>query len=184
MKTPDCATTSEMETFEALRRRGVAYAFVDILTWEIPGGPLLKVIKRQLCSRSFLLTELFSPSYRFAQRSCNRRSSYGRCHIVNALSSYDVGFHLMPLPKPVQPSPPPKSDPVKQQDQWWNPNQYHRWNPYKGNKGHKGKVKGFQKGKDRAKLLPRALQNRDNVSTDPLQAPHAESDHDCQSKSS
>ena len=141
--------------------------------------------------------------------------------IINALSSYDVGFHLMPWPKPVQPSPPPKSDPAKQQDQWWNPNQYqhyHRWNPYKGSKGNKGKGKRSHKGKDPANLLPRALQNRDNVSTDPhnrrrcfgfnlgccdaappggeckhgwllccrrnCQAPHAESEHDRQSKSS
>ena len=68
--------------------------------------------------------------------------------IISVLSSYDVGFHLMPLPKPVQPSPPPKSDPVKQQDQWWSPNQYqqyHRWNPYKRNKGNKRKGKGSHK---------------------------------------
>ena len=34
-ETPDCTTSGEMETFEALRRRGVAYAFVDVLSWQV-----------------------------------------------------------------------------------------------------------------------------------------------------
>ena len=55
---------------------------------------------------------------------------------------------------------------MKQQEQLVNHYQYNRWSPYKGHKGHKGKGKGF-KGKDRSNLLPRPLQNRGNVSTDP-----------------
>lgn len=94
--------------------------------------------------------------------------------IMSALSSYDVRLHLMPLPKPAQPAAGPKADPVTVNDQWQGPrnqwqgpyNQYNRWSPYKGHKGHKGKGKGF-KGKDHSNLLPKPLQNRDNVSTHP-----------------
>ena len=86
--------------------------------------------------------------------------------IISALSSYEVGFHLMPVPKQANPTPAPKADPARQHDQWVNLSPYNRWSPYKGHKGHKGKGKGF-KGKGRSNLLPRPSQNRDNVSTDP-----------------
>ena len=231
-ETPDCNTTGEMETFEALRRRGVGYAFVDAMSWEIherylmmlfgharkspPQGYQKTTLQQILRAERAVFTKMIQDSV-----SLRRDTTTGDLPmdeaIINALSSYEVGFHLMPLPKQAHPTPTPKADPVKQQEQFFNHYQYNRWSPYKGHKGHKGKGKGF-KGKDRSNLLPRALQNRDNVSTDPhnrrlcfgynlgrcdaapaggeckhgwhlrcrrnCQAPHAESEHDRQTKGS
>ena len=239
-ETPDCTTSGEMETFEALRRRGVAYAFVDVLSWQVherylmmlfghsrrppPQGYQKTTLQQILRADRAVFTKLIQDGV-----SLRRDATTGELpmdeEIMNALSSYEVGFHLMPLPKPAQPTAGPKADPVKVNDQWQGPhnqwqgpyNQYNRWSPYKGHKGHKGKGKGF-KGKDRSNLLPKPLQNRDNVSTDPhnrrlcfsynlgrcdaapaggeckhgwhlccrrnCQAPHAECEHDRQSKGS
>lgn len=227
-ETPDCTTTGEMETFEALRRRGVAYAFVDILSWEVherylmvlfghsrrspPQGYQKTTLQQILRADRAVFTKLIQDNI-----SLRRDSHTGILPmdgaLMDALSSYDVGFHLMPLPKPAQPA---KEDKSKwQQDQHY---QYDRSGPYKGHKGHKGKGKGKSKTKDRFNLLPKPLQNRDNISSDPhgrrlcfgynlgrcdaapaggeckngwhlccrrnCQAPHAEADHDKQSKAS
>ena len=181
-ETPDCTTTGEMETFEALRRRGVAYAFVDILSWEVherylmmlfghsrrppPQGYQETTLQQVLRADRAVFTKLIQDNIGLRRDATTGDLPMDQA-IINALSSYDVGFHLMPLPKPSHPTPPPKADPVKLNDQWTNPyNQFYRWSPYKGHEGGKGKGKGF-KGKDRTNLLPKALQNRDNVSTDP-----------------
>lgn len=34
-QTPDQAASTEMQVFEALRRRGVALAFADLLSWQV-----------------------------------------------------------------------------------------------------------------------------------------------------
>ena len=181
-ETPDCTTTGEMETFEALRRRGVAYAFVDILSWEVherylmmlfghsrrppPQGYQKTTLQQVLRADRAVFTKLIQDNVGLRRDTTTGDLPMDDA-IISALSSYDVGFHLMPLPKPSHPTPPPKADPVKLNDQWTNPyNQFYHWSPYKAHKGGKGKGKGF-KGKDRANLLPKALQNRDNVSTDP-----------------
>ena len=181
-ETPDCTVAGEMETFEALRRRGLAYSFVDTISWETherylmmlfgharrspPQGYLKTTLQQILRADRAVFTKLIQDGV-----SVRRDTVTGDLPmddaLINALASYDVGFHLMPLPKPSHPSPPPKADAARpSNDQWVNANQYNRWSPYKGHKGHKAKGKGT-KGKDRANLLPRALQNRDNVSTDP-----------------
>ena len=179
--TPDCTTTGEMETFEALRRRGVAYAFVDILSWEVherylmmlfghsrrppPQGYQKTTLQQVFRADRAVFTKLIQDNVGLRRDATTGDLPRDEA-IISALSSYDVGFHLMPLPKPANPTPSPKAHPAKVNDQWTNPyNQFYRWSPYKGHKG-KGKGKGF-KGKDRTNLLPKALQNRDNVSTDP-----------------
>ena len=181
-ETPDCTATGEMETFEALRRRGVAYAFVDILSWEVherylmtlfghsrrlsPQGYQKTTLQQVLRADRAVFTKLIQDNVGLRRDTTTGDLPMDDA-IISALSSYDVGFHLMPLPKLSHPTPPPKADPVKLNDQWTNPyNHFYRWSPYKGHKGGKGKGKGF-KGKDRTNSLPKALQNRDNVSTDP-----------------
>ena len=181
-ETPDCSTTGEMETFEALRRRGVAYAFVDILSWEVherylmmlfghfrrspPQGYQKATLQQILRADRAVFTKLIQHGVSLRRDNISGDLPTDDA-IINALSSYEVGFHLMPLPKPSQPTPAPQADPVKLNDQWMNQySQYNRWSPYKGHKGHKRTGKGF-KGKDRTNLLPKALQNRDNVSMDP-----------------
>ena len=180
-ETPDCNTTGEMETFEALRRRGVGYAFVDAMSWEIherylmmlfgharkspPQGYQKTTLQQILRADRAVFTKMIQDSV-----SLRRDATTGDLPmdeaIISALSSYEVGFHLMPLPKQAHPVPTPKTDPPRQHGQFFNLYQYNRWGPYKGHKGHKGKGKGF-KGKDRSNLLPKALQNRDKLSTDP-----------------
>ena len=134
--TPDCTTTGEMETFEALRRRGVAYAFVDILSWEVhekylmmlfghsrrppPQGYQKTTLQQVLRVDRAVFTKLIQDSV-----SLRRDAITGDLPMddamISALSSYEVGFHLMPLPKPSHPTPAPKADPVKLNDQWTNP---------------------------------------------------------------
>ena len=177
--TPDCSATGEMETFEALRRRGVAHAFVDIMSWEIHERYLMMLfgharrppaqgyqkttLQQILRADRAVFTKLIQDSVSLRRGTITGDLPMGEA-IISALSSYEVGFHLMPLPKQANPTPAPKADLAKQHDQWVNPSPYNRWSPYKGHKGHKGKGKGF-KGKDRSNPLPRPLQNRDNVSS-------------------
>ena len=144
--TPDGTTTGEMETFEALRRRGVAYAFVDILSWEVherylmmlfghsrrppPQGYQKTTLQQVLRADRGVFTKLIQDNIGLRRDATTGDLPMDEA-IINALSSYDVGFHLMPLPKPSHPTPPPKADPVKLNDQWTNPyNQFYRWSPY------------------------------------------------------
>eukprot|EP00438_Fugacium_kawagutii_P016214 Skav224064 [mRNA] locus=scaffold534:600305:604852:- [translate_table: standard] len=123
-ETPDYTNKTELETFEALRRRGVAYAFADII------------------QRDGFNAQPVSDA------------------LLPALSSYEVGFHLMPLPKPA--SAPSKPEQPSKSSQ---PSAPHRNAPYRTEKG-KGKNKSKSKGKGATNILPRALQGRDNVSID------------------
>ena len=113
--TPDCNTTGEMETFEALRRRGVGYAFVDLMSWEVherylmmlfgharrspPQGYQKTTLQQILRADRAVFTKMIQDCVPL------RRDTTTGDHpmddaIINALSSYEVGFHLMPLPQP------------------------------------------------------------------------------------
>ncbi len=82
--------------------------------------------------------------------------------IMEALKSYEVSFHLVPLPKTAA----PVVKTVKGGGAW-NADQEHGTPaiaPY-----HKGKGKGKKgKGKKQINVLPKALQHKDNVSQDDL----------------
>ena len=109
-ETPDCSTTGEMETFEALRRRGVAYAFVDILSWEVherylmmlfghsrrspPQGYQKTTLQQILRADRAVFTKLIQDGV--SLRRDNISGDLPMDDAINALSSYEVGFHLMP----------------------------------------------------------------------------------------
>ena len=80
--------------------------------------------------------------------------------IFEALGTYEVGFHLIPLPK--APKPAPVYGPPKKQS--WFDDDAAVFHPYHKGKG-KGKGKG-KKGKRPANVMPHALQGRNNVSMD------------------
>ena len=130
--TPDCNTTGEMETFEALRRRGVGYAFVDLMSWEVherylmmlfgharrspPQGYQKTTLQQILRADRAVFTKMIQDCVPLRRDTTTGDLPMDQA-IINALSSYEVGFHLMPLPKQAHPTPPPKADPVKQQEQ-------------------------------------------------------------------
>ena len=173
---PDQFAGTEMLVFESLWRRGIAYAFADIISWQVherylqnlfahlrnepPAGyskpTLQQVLKadRQVCLK---LIQDDVPVRRDAMNVLALDAE-----LPAALSSYEVGFHLFPLPKPLQPHP------VKGDRYWqkgdWRKGDWHRpgGEPYKG----KPKGKGKGKSKDRLNILPKELQHNDNVSTD------------------
>ena len=83
--------------------------------------------------------------------------------ILDAVSSYEVGFSLMPLPKKIERSEPKASAAAPSYGNWpqgrRNPQQ-----PYSKGQGKAGKGKG--KTKKAAAMVPKELQGRDDVSLD------------------
>ena len=174
---PDQFHSSELQAFEALRRRGVAYAFADILSWECHERYLQQLTShlRQDPPPNYLRTTL--PQILKADRQVFlhmlrngvdlKRRADGTLQmdrsIFTALESYEVGFHLLPLPKTGQRNDnssgnqPATAAPGKG-IQW----ESYRPHPYKG-KGQPGR-KG--KGKGGKSVLPKFLVGRDNVGTD------------------
>ena len=170
---PDQTASTEMQVFEALRRRGVALAFADLLSWQVherylsslfnhlrreaPAGFSKVTLQQVLRADRAAWTRLIE--------SCQpiRRNALGDLPLdtalIQSLESYEVGFNVVPLPK--APSLPPKNDTW---DQWRNHRgQWHdRWRPYEDRKG-----KGKGKGKDKNAMLPKAFKNRDCTSVDP-----------------
>lgn len=172
-QTPDQTASSEMQVFEALRRRGIALAFADLLSWQVherylsvlfnhlrrdvPSGFNKVSLQQVLRADRAAWTKLIESSHPI------RRDATGELPLdtalIQSLESYEVGFNVVPLPK--APSLPPKND---SWDQWkghrnqWND----RWRPYDD---HRGKGKG--KSKDKNRMLPKAFRGRDCVSTDP-----------------
>ena len=62
---PDQQVSTEMQVYEALRRRGIALAFTDSLTWEVHERYLQRLFQHMRndapegCNRSSVLTEMF-----------------------------------------------------------------------------------------------------------------------------
>ena len=81
--------------------------------------------------------------------------------ILEAVASYEVGFHLMPLPKKVEKAE-PKQQPASSYGGW----QYGRRNQQQPYGKGPGKAKGKGKSKRAAGMVPKELQGRDNVSMD------------------
>ena len=177
---PDCVAHTELQTFEALRRRGIALAFADVVSWESreaylmalfanlqkspPQNYVKPTLQQVLRADRAVFTKLIqdgTPVRRAADGTLPLDTA-----LIAALNHPDAAYHLMPLPKPA--SAPPKADPPKNEfrynDQWDN----HRYSTWERTSFHKRKGKGKGKGKsrDRYNVLPKALQGRDNVSTD------------------
>lgn len=88
--------------------------------------------------------------------------------ILTALQSYEVGFYLLPLPKVSLRDESSSSAAGSQQTfKQYGKETYDKWQWHPYGKG-KGKGKGKQgKGKGKNSFIPKQLQGRDNVSSDP-----------------
>ena len=179
---PDCVAHTELQTFEALRRRGVGFAFADVISWEShetylmalfsnlqkspPQNYVKPTLQQVLRADRAVFTKLIQDG------TSVRRAADGTLPLdkalIDALNHPDAAYHLMPLPKPA--SAPPKPDPPKndgrQHDQWNSYNRYSRWERTGFHKQRHGKGKGKGGLRDRWNVLPKSLQGRDNVSTD------------------
>ena len=177
-KVPDQTASTELQVLEALKRRGVAFAFVDALSWNVherylqalfshlrtepPEGYVKPTLQQLLkADRQVFLTMIRQDVNVRRQEDDTLEMDSA---IMAALQSYEVGFHLMPLPKP-------KTADVKTQPVGGGPsvNQVPAWNPrgsqpYKGQS--KGKTKGKGKGKRPTNILPAELQNKGCVGVD------------------
>lgn len=170
-KTPDQTSTSEMQVYEALQRRGIAFAFSDILSWEchVRYLQLLFGHLRTEAPEGFQKPSL--QQLLKADRDATDRLEMDDA-IFEALRDYEVGFHLMPLPK------------TKTQDQKAStssssyqaaqpPSATHGSQPYQKGGGRKGKTRATSKGRGKYKsqrptnILPAPLQGKDCVGVDP-----------------
>ena len=140
-KVPDQAASTELQVLEALKRRGVAFAFIDALSWEVherylqslfnhlrteaPDG-YVKTTLQQLADRQVFLT-MIRKDVNVRRRPDDTLEM--DTEIMSALQSYEVGFHLMPLPKakvaevkqPSQPSTPGQSNQSFELAATWKP---------------------------------------------------------------
>ena len=153
--TPDQVAATEMQIYEALRRRGVAYAFADLLEWTV---------------HERYITQLFGhlrkdPPQGYVKTSIQQLLRADRAvwakiiednvsvdvpldaAVPAAPHSSEIAFHLVPLPKPIQV---PKNE--------WK--QWNKWQPYDPKKA-KGKGKGV-----RSNMVPKAFKHKDCVSVD------------------
>ena len=176
---PDQYHSSELQAFEALRRRGIAMAFADVMSWECHerylqqltshlrldppqnyNRPTLQQVLKADRQVFMYLIRVGAQLKRLPDNTLDLDSK-----IFEALQSYEVGFHLLPLPKTGQrpegqaaPSTSGQPSNVKGGN-WQGP----RFQPYKG-KGHQAGGKGKSKGGKG--LLPKFLLGRDNTNMD------------------
>ena len=157
--------------FESLRRRGIAHAFADIIRRQVherylqdlfahlrnepPAGYNKPTLQQVLKASGQVFLKLIQDDIPVRRDALNVLAL--DAEFPTALSSYEVGFHLLPLQKPLQPNP-------GKGDHYWQKGDWHR----SGGKPCKGKPKGKGKGKSKGRLniLPKELQRKDNVSTD------------------
>ena len=169
-----------MQVFEASRRRGVALAFADLLSWQVHERYLSRLFNHlrkdvpvgfsKVSLQQVLRADRAAWTKLIEINSPIRRTGAGilplDTALIQALESYEVGFNVVPLPKASsQPVKTDHSDTWKSQwhegyqNQWHQPN---RWRPYEDRKG-----KGKGKTKDKGQMLPKAFKGRDCASTDP-----------------
>jgi hypothetical protein len=112
---PDQQVSTEMQVYEALRRRGIALAFTDSLFWEVHERYLQRLFQhlRNDVPEGYTKTtlqvlradrEIFM---HMIQRDVSIRRSPDNTlamdtAILAAVASYEIGFNLMPLPKKVE----------------------------------------------------------------------------------
>ena len=156
-------TSSELLILESMRRRGVAMACVDIISWEVHecylqklfshlrADPPMKVTIQQVM-RADRQVFMFMIKEDVSLRRLPDNTLQMDTMIMEALKSYEVSFHLVPLPKTATPLVKTPRDGAWNSDQDpWTPGVA----PY-----HKGKGKGKKgKGKKPINVLPKALHN-------------------------
>lgn len=176
---PDQYHSSELQAFEALRRRGVAMDFADILSWECherylqqltshlrmdpPQNYMRPTLQQVLKADRQVFMYLIRTGAQLKRLSDNSLDLDQK--IFEALQSYEVGFHLLPLPKmsvraDSQSGAPSGSAPSQGKGNNWQGN---RFQPYKG-KGGKSGAKG--KSKNGKEVMPKFLLGRDNTNMD------------------
>ena len=110
---PDQQTATEMQVYEALRRRGIALAFTDSLSWEVHERYLQRLFQhlRSEAPEGYARTTLqqvLRADREVFMHMIQRDVSMRRLPdnllamdvaILEAAASYEVGFCLMPLPK-------------------------------------------------------------------------------------
>ena len=168
--------SSELQVLEALKRRGVAMACIDMISWDAHERYLQRLFGHlrdeppENFSKITIQQVLKADRQVFLHMIKNnvgvRRDPANvlpmDTGIFTALSSYEVGFNLMPLPKTAEPK----------KEYFYAPDRNAHWQnqhyqPYEKGKG-RGKGKGKGKGKKATNILPKELQGRDNVSLDAL----------------
>ena len=177
---PDQFHSSELQAFEALRRRGVPMTFADMISWdsherylqeltshlraEPPPNYVRPSLPQLLKADRQVFLHMIRVGVELKRMPDNTLDMDKK--IFEALRSYEVGFHLLPMPKGSAPSskndgqnPQQGSSYQSQKGQGWP----QRNQPYKG-KGYGGRGKG--KGGKSGTLLPNFLLNRDNVNMD------------------
>lgn len=185
---PDQFHGSELQAIEALRRRGAAMAFADIISWEQREKYLQQLTSHLRTDPPPNYSRPTLPQLLKADRQVFlylirtgvelKRLPSGLLDmdekIMRALESYEVGFHLLPLPKTGSKAETTQTSSSSQStsaSKWqgvkgdWN--QGSRWQPYKGKGGKSSKGKG-KGGKNMGQgILPKVLLGRDNISSDP-----------------
>ena len=174
---PDQQVSTEMQVFEALRRSGIALAFTDSLTWEVHERYLQRLFQhmRNDAPEGYVKTTLQQVLradrdvfLHMIQRDVSMRRAPDNTlpmdtAIMEAVSSYEVGFSLMPLPKKIE-KPEPKAPASAPSYGSWSQGRRNTQQPYTKGQGKFGKGKG--KTKKAAAMVPKELQGRDNVSMD------------------
>ena len=110
---PDQYHSSELQAFEALRRRGVAMAFADMLTWDTherylqqltghlrmdpPQNYMRPTLQQILKADRQVFMYLIRVGVQLKRLPDNTLDLDNK--LLEALHSYEVGFHLLPLPK-------------------------------------------------------------------------------------
>ena len=175
-KVPDQSSTTELQVLEALRRRGIALAFCDMMSWEAherylqtlfghlrteaPDGYVKPSLQQVLKADREVFLVLIRKDINVRRRPDDILSL--DTEIMVALQSYEVGFHLMPLPK--QKTQEAKTNPTSYGPQPRNTGWYDNKSAPYSKGGGKGKQKG--KNKKMSNILPRELRNKGCVGVD------------------
>ena len=113
--TPDQVAATEMQIYEALRRRGIAYAFADLLDWtaheryisqlfghlrkDSPRGYVKTSIQQLLRADRAVWAKIIEDNVSVRRDATAQRPLDGA--VPAALHSPEITFHLVPLPKPI-----------------------------------------------------------------------------------
>ena len=180
-KVPDQTATSELQGLEAFKRRGIAFAACDCMSWnaherylqslfghlraEPPEGFSRPTVQQILRAdrQAFLLMIRQDIGVRRAPDDSLPMDD----GLMNALQSYEVGFNLIPLPKAKGGDNKGQSGPSKDNDYGPSASQP-SWTRQPGpyHKGGKSKGKGKQKGNRPTNILPKELANKGCVGVD------------------
>ena len=130
---PDQYHASELQAFEALRRRGIAMCFADMISWEAherylqqltshlradpPQNYLRPTLQQVLKADRQVFLYLVRIGVDLKRLPNNTLDLDTK--IFEALHSYEVGFHVLPLPKTAVRTDTPKQSDLLWSCAWW-----------------------------------------------------------------